>query len=69
MPLLPTHKPQLFTRSKSAVIKHIRETAPDKIDVIPYVNAQNLNLVIAHLRKITADSETSLLIIVAAPAK
>ena len=45
--------PQVITRSKSAVIEHLRDAAPDKIDVITHVNAQNLNMVLAQLLKIT----------------
>ena len=67
MSLLPLPKPQLITRPKAAVIDHIRETAPDKIDVITHVNAQNINLVIAHLRKIAAESLSLIIVSAKSP--
>jgi hypothetical protein len=70
MPLLPTPKPQHLTRPKSAVLDHIRETAPDKIDVITHVTPETMPQAIALLRKITAmhaDDPAPLMLIVAAP--
>jgi len=63
MPLIPPNKAQVITRTKSAVLDHIRETAPDKIDVITHVTKLTLPQTSALLRAVAEKGEVSLIIV------